>query len=127
MRKITLEIYYLSMCCSNSFCGPHVDPGLERFSSDLERLKTQNVEVIWHDLSYIPAAFVTHESVRNALEEQGKECLPLILVDGYIVCKGTYPCKDELITFLEIPANEKFGNKISDYGAQCCNGSGQCC
>jgi len=127
MRKITLEIYYLPMCCSSSVCGPRVDPELERFSSCLEWLKTQNVEVIRYNLSSYPVAFVSHESVRNALEEQGKECLPLVLVNDYIVSKGIYPCKDELMTFLEIAADEKFGNKNSDSGAQCCNGGGQCC
>ncbi len=121
MRNITLEIYYLPLCCPNSICGPRIDPEMERFSSYLEWLKTQNIEVERYDLSSYPVEFVSHKSVRNALEEQGKACLPLVLINGDIVSKGIYPNQDKLMPFLEIAANEKFGNKISDSGAQCYN------
>ncbi len=127
MRNITLEIYYLPLCCPNNICGPRVDPELERFFSCSEWLKNQNVEVIRYDLSSYPAEFVGHESVKDALEGQGKACLPLVLINGYVVSKGTYPDQDKLMPFLEIAANEKFGNNSSDSGAQCCDEGGLWC
>ena len=131
MSKIKLEIYDPPMCCSSGVCGPNVTPVLARFSSTLEWLKNQNVDVVRYNLSSNPAAFINQESVKNVLEEEGNECLPLVLVNGYIVSKGTYPSKEDIMTFLDIAANEKCTpfskGKISDTGSKCCKGSGPCC
>lgn len=130
MRKIKLEVYDPPMCCSSGVCGPNINPVLTRFSSILEWLKTQNVDVVRYNLSSNPAAFAGQESVKNALEEEGNECLPLVLVNGYIVSRGTYPSREGLMTFLDISANETctpFRAKISDTIAPCCKGGGSCC
>ncbi len=129
MRKIKLEVYDPPMCCSSGVCGPNINPVLTRFSSILEWLKTQNVDVARYNLSSNPAAFAGQESVKNALEEEGNECLPLVLVNGYIVSRGTYPSREELMTFLDISANETCTpyNKTSNISTQCCKGGAPCC
>jgi AhpD family alkylhydroperoxidase len=37
--------------------------------------------------------------VRTALEEEGNDCLPLIVVDGQIVSRAVYPDRDTLAKF----------------------------
>jgi len=123
MKKMKLDIFDPPMCCSSGVCGPNVNPALVKFASDLEWMKTQYIDVMRYDLSSNPAAFASRESIKEAIEEEGTECLPLVLVNGYIVSKSRYPSSDELITFLEIAAS-----KIPDVNAPCnCKGGGQCC
>ncbi len=101
-----LEIYDPPMCCSSGVCGPNINPELVRFSSDLDWLKGQNVEVERFGLSSNPAAFTCHELVKEALKKEGNECLPLILANGILVSKGKYPSRDELSSFSGIKSNE---------------------
>lgn len=102
MKKMKLQVYDPPMCCSSGVCGPSVDARLVRFSSDLNWLKTQNVEVERYNLSSHPDAFASQDSVKRALEAEGVECLPLILVNGSIVRKSVYPSREILMGFLDI-------------------------
>ena len=86
-----LEVFDPSMCCSTGVCGADIDPVLPRFAADLEWLKTQGVKVERYNLAQQAGAFVANESVKSALHEQGNNCLPLILVDGQIISRATYP------------------------------------
>ena len=105
MKKMKLEVFDPPMCCSSGLCGPNVNPELVKFSSDLEWLKTQDVDIERYNLSSHPAAFAKQKSVKKALEKEGNECLPLVLVNGAIVSKGVYPSRDELMGFLEIKSD----------------------
>jgi len=111
MEKLKLEIYDPPMCCSSGVCGPNVNPALVQFSSDLDWLKSQNVEVERFGLSSNPAAFTRHELVKEALKKEGNECLPIILANGILVSKGKYPSRDELKSFLGIKSNETLSEK----------------
>ena len=95
------------MCCSSGVCGPDVDPELVRFSSDIEWLKSKNVEVERFGLSSDPAAFTSHELVSETLKEEGKDCLPIIFANGTLVSKARYPDRDELKGFLGIESDDK--------------------
>ena len=101
-----LEVYDPPMCCSSGVCGPNVNPALVKFSSDLEWLKTQNVDVVRYNLSANPAAFASCDSVKKALTDEGNKCLPIIIVNGTIISKGGYPSRDEMAGFLEIKSDE---------------------
>ena len=84
-----LAVYDPPMCCSTGVCGPAVDPVLPRVTADLDWLKRQGVEVERYNLAQQPQAFASNPTVTAALREYGNDCLPLVLVNGVIVSRGT--------------------------------------
>ena len=86
-----IDVYDPALCCPTGVCGPTVDPVLPRFAADLDRLRRAGVAVTRHNLSQDPAAFARDATVRTALEREGVACLPLVLVDGRVLSRGTYP------------------------------------
>lgn len=99
MAYSRLEVFDPPMCCSSGVCGARVDPVLVRFAGDLQWLKKQGIAVSRFNLSADPAEFVLHDAVRDVLNTEGNECLPLILADGKIVSRGIYPSRDDLMAF----------------------------
>lgn len=99
-----VQVFDPAMCCSTGVCGPSVDPVLPRFAADLDWLKTQGLEVERFNLSQQPAAFAESAVVKQALEDQGTECLPLILFQGRIVSTGKYPTRSSLAARVGLPA-----------------------
>jgi len=91
-----LQVFDPPMCCASGVCGPSVDPELARFSSDLEWLKQQGVEVRRFNLAQEPGAFVEHAAVKQALAERGNDCLPLLMVDERVAVEGAYPSRETL-------------------------------
>jgi AhpD family alkylhydroperoxidase len=91
-----LEVFDPPMCCSTGVCGPNVDPALARFSADLHWLANEGVNVERYNLAQQPQAFATNQLVRTALETEGNQCLPLILVNGQVASRGAYPAREEL-------------------------------
>ena len=115
MKK--LSIYDPSMCCSSGVCGPSVDPVLVQLTSDLEWLKKQGIAVDRHNLSQQPADFAAHDAVRDALQKEGQDCLPLIFADDIRVASRFYPTREQ---FAKI-----FGLKLEE--ADCgCDETGCC-
>src|SRR5665648_904953 len=84
------------MCCSTGVCGTDVDPTLPRFAADVDWLEHQGVAVDRATLSQEPVKFVTNDLVREALQTEGADVLPMVLVDGVVRSKGRYPNGDEL-------------------------------
>jgi hypothetical protein len=101
-----LEVFDPAMCCSTGVCGPTVDPELVRFAGDLAWLSDHDVEVARHNLSQEPAAFVANEIVLAALNANGPECLPIVLVDGEPVVGVGYPGRQELVELLGLADGE---------------------
>jgi hypothetical protein len=99
---VKLEVFDPPMCCSTGVCGADIDPVLPRFAADLEWLKTQGIKVERYNLAQEPGAFVAHESVKVALHEEGNSCLPLILVDGQIISRATYPDRAALAGYVGV-------------------------
>ncbi len=95
-----VQVFDPPMCCSTGVCGPAVDPVLPRFAGDLAWLKGQGVTVSRFNLSQQPGAFVANEIVKAAIAGEGVECLPMVLVDGRIVCRRTYPTRDQLAAWV---------------------------
>jgi AhpD family alkylhydroperoxidase len=104
MTKI--QVYDPPMCCSTGICGPSPDPVLPRFVADLQWLAGQGVEVERFNLSQQPQAFVANAVVKAALTEHGNECLPLLLVDGVVVSRGTYPVRGALARLTRLQATD---------------------
>ena len=122
MNKI--EVFDPPMCCSTGVCGPSVDPALARFSSDLHWLANQRIAVERYNLAQQPQAFAANEAVKTALQQFGNECLPLILLNGVIVSKGTYPTRDELARLTGAEADPaghlKPGAQLPVIQTKCC-------
>jgi hypothetical protein len=114
MKK--MQVFDPAMCCSTGVCGPNVDVTLPRFAADLEWLKTEGVEVERFNLAQQVAAFTQNATVKNALNQHGSKCLPLILVDGEIVASGGYPSRAELARHTGVPyqAGPEFKAKSPD-------------
>lgn len=91
-----LEVFDPAMCCPTGVCGPAVDPKLVRFAADLEWLGSRGIEVVRHNLAQEPAAFAGNPTVKAALAAEGVACLPLLLLDGEVVSKGSYPSREAL-------------------------------
>lgn len=92
----TIQVFDPPMCCSTGICGPTVDPKLARFAADLHWLANKGVRVERFNLSQQPQAFAANPTVKTALEVHGNECLPLVLVNGEIRSRGSYPSREEL-------------------------------
>lgn len=97
-----LEVYDPAMCCSTGGCGPEVDPQLVQFAADAQWLAAKGVEVQRYNLSQEPGAFMSSALVRRTLQAEGVGCLPLGVVDGEIVFRGTHPARAELARLLSL-------------------------
>jgi hypothetical protein len=91
-----MEVFDQPMCCSSGVCGPKVDKKLVEFSAALAWLRKQGLEVQRYNPAQQYDAFVANATVVQTINEQGTGCLPLILVDGAVVSRGTYPQRDAL-------------------------------
>src|SRR5512141_1056159 len=94
MKKV--EVFDPPMCCSTGVCGPSVDPALVTFAADLHWLANQRIAVERYNLAQQPQAFAANAVAKDALRVFGNECVPLILIDGAVVSKGSYPSRAEL-------------------------------
>jgi hypothetical protein len=115
-----MQVFDPAMCCSTGICGPAVDPGLVRFSADLDWLKTQGVAIERHNLSQQPMAFVEDAEVKAALQAQGESALPLIKVNGKVQSLGTYPSRDQLALWagVEAPQPSIYTEAVKDTPAK---------
>lgn len=117
-------VYDPAMCCSTGICGPEVDPTLVRFAADLDWLAGQGVEVRRHNLAQEPGAFAESEVVKRSLEENGIECLPLVLVDGRVMAMGAYPSRDQLakrtVQKVRLPLGQSACCTPNPDGSSCC-------
>ena len=122
MNKI--EVFDPPMCCSSGVCGPSVDPALARFSSDLHWLANQRISVERYNLVLQPQAFAGSEVVKTALQQYGNDCLPLILLNGAVVSKGSYPTRDELARLAGVepdhPVQTQPGTQLPVLQTKCC-------
>ncbi len=130
-----VHVYDKPMCCSTGVCGPQVDPVLPRFAADLDHLKEAGHHVERFNLAQQPAAFAQNETVKSILVAEGNESLPVILVDGQVVSRGTYPDRHQLLQFASGDANDDAAPKATAAAPQsnplpvagnpggCCGGS----
>lgn len=98
-----MKIYDPAMCCSTGVCGPSVDENLLRVSTVINKLEKQGVEIIRHNLSSDPQAFIDNKLVNDLLVSEGVDVLPVTIVDGKIKKTKEYPTNNEFIEFLDIP------------------------
>ena len=92
----SLHVYDPPLCCSSGVCGPSVDQQLVRVNSDLEWLKTQDIDVQRHNLAQQPLDFTTEPAVKERLQSDGQEGLPFVFLNGKLAAAGFYPTRDQL-------------------------------
>ena len=116
MNKV--EVFDPPMCCSTGVCGPNVDPALARFSADLHWLTNEGVKVERYNLAQQPQAFATNQVVKAALQSEGNQCLPLVLINGQVASKGTYPAREELARLAGIAVEASVPSLYTDAVAE---------
>ena len=104
MKK--LSVFDPVQCCSTGVCGPDADDELAQFASSLAWLKSKGVEVERFNLGFQPGEFVSNTTVKARLEDDGMECLPMLIADGAVVKAGGYPSRDELASTFNLEAPE---------------------
>lgn len=97
MRRI--EIFDPAVGCATGACGPDEQDEAGAQESLLEALRTRGVDVQRFNLGHEPEEFARNAVVKAALRESGLACLPLVLVDGELVCQGRYLSASELQRF----------------------------
>lgn len=106
----TIQIYDPPMCCSTGVCGTDFNPDLANFASLLSQLVERGVTVQRYNLGQRPLAFVQNETVKNLLEKEGADVLPIVFLDGEIHFKGRYPNQDERPTFIRAALGNEEGS-----------------
>ena len=86
-----VRIFDPAMCCSSGICGPSPDSSLARFAADVSWLSGQGIEVERFNLTDSPDAFVAEPLIKEVLESQGVESLPVIIVGQEIRWVNQYP------------------------------------
>lgn len=102
LNMAKVQVFDPAMCCSTGVCGPSVDPTLPRFAADLEWLKGKGIEVERFNLTQQVAVFTSNAKVKQALNSQGTQVLPIILVDGEVKASGGYPSRLDLSRFVNV-------------------------
>lgn len=120
----TLKIFDPPMCCATGACGPQADPELLRFASDLEWLKQQGVMVERYNLSGHPGVFADTASVREALQKDGNTCLPLFVIEGVVVHRGSYPARTQMANWVGIVVSADPASAPVPAAACCAPGCG---
>jgi arsenical resistance operon trans-acting repressor ArsD len=123
----TIEVFDPPMCCSSGVCGPDVDPLLAAFAADVDWLASQGVSVTRHNLAQEPQAFVTNPVVQEVLQRDGDACLPLVVVNGEIAGRGSYPRRDELARLAGVaPSASRTKPLIRLSSSGCCTPDSGC-
>lgn len=97
-----VEMYDPALCCSSGVCGPSVDQVLVRINDAVLALKKQGVEVERFNLAQEPKAFLDKKQVSELLLANGKNILPIIIVNGDVFKTGEYPSYEDLCGALGI-------------------------
>ncbi len=122
---MNVQVFDKPMCCSTGICGPEVDPNLVRFAADLDWLQRQGVPVVRYNLAQQPRDFAEQAEVRKILQTKGVEALPVIVVEGRIVCQGMYPSRDLLASWAHVERVPEALLPVT--AAPCCQPGSGCC
>jgi hypothetical protein len=93
----TIEIYEPPLCCPTGVCGPAPDPALVSLQDTILKLKKDGCVVERIAINQQPVRFMDNQLVKDIITAEGKESLPITLVDGKPMMKGRYPTYEELV------------------------------
>ena len=92
-----IEIYEPPLCCPTGVCGPAPDPDLAALQETILKLKKAGFSAERIALNQQPKRFMSNPIVKDIIMSEGKESLPITLVEGKLVIKGRYPKYEELL------------------------------
>jgi len=90
-----IEVFDPPMCCSTGVCGPEADDELVTVSEVLRKLERRGVTVERYNPASRPEMFTDTPVVYDALQREGQDVLPIVLVDGEIQSRSSYPSREE--------------------------------
>jgi len=126
MSKI--EIFDPAMCCSTGVCGPSVDKELLRVATTINNLTKKGADIVRHNLTSEPQAFIDNQKVNQLLNSKGTDILPITFVDGELVKTNAHLTNAEFAKYSGLPKEviaEIALNKDKKEGGCCCKGG--CC
>ncbi len=93
-----LTLYEEAMCCSTGVCGPDPDDELVEVSAALDQLEdaVDDLDVSRANMQHNIDQFLDTQRIYDLVQENGPDILPITVVDGEIVAKGSYLSYDEL-------------------------------
>ncbi len=109
-----ISIYDPPGCCSTGVCDPGLSDQMTQFATAIDALMKGGHDVARFNMGSTPGAFVENAVVKNALDTDGMDCLPMVLLGDEIVSKGAYLNRAEL--------GEKVGIEIPAAGTSSCCG-----
>ena len=92
-----IEVFDSPMCCSTGVCGPDPDDTLVAVNGALRWLERQGVTVERYNPASHPEMFTDTPVVYDVLQREGQDVLPIVLVNGEIQSRWTYPSREEFI------------------------------
>lgn len=98
-----IVIYDPPMCCPTGLCGANVNPELLRVATLISKLNHIGAGISRFNLSKNPRAFIDNAQIRKILNAEGKNALPITMVNNQIVKKGGYLTNEEFCDYLNIP------------------------
>lgn len=118
----SISVYEPPGCCSSGVCGPDVEESMAGFAAALKWAKKQGVEVSVYNLGYQPGAFAENADVRNAIDSDGMECLPIVIAGDKIISKGVYLSKEDLANKAGFEVSEAIGEDCATTTETSCCG-----
>ena len=102
--KKTLKIYDPAMCCPTGVCGTEVDTKLVQLANFLKTLDKNLFEVERFGLTTAPHEYVSNAKVKEMLDVEGIECLPLFFLDDEMIYSKDYPSVPQLSSKIGLSA-----------------------
>ncbi|MEO1814244.1 MAG: arsenic metallochaperone ArsD family protein [Acetobacterium sp.] len=123
----TIEIYDPQICNSSNGCGSGADREALRIKTMLRALTSEGKKVLRYGLIENPDVFARNKEVSEIISKHGLDVLPITVVDGEIIRKGSYPSNLDLATWSGMTQEElvlmlmktKMTNR-SFCGGDCC-------
>ena len=98
--NMKLEIFEPSLCCATGVCGPEPDKVLIELQNTIQVLSKAMIEVKRYAINQVPTAFTSNPLVKQFLTTEGPGKLPLTLLNGQIIKKGSYATLDEIAIYI---------------------------
>ncbi|RRD44390.1 arsenite efflux transporter metallochaperone ArsD [Buchananella hordeovulneris] len=133
MAKI--DIFDPAMCCSSGVCGENVDQEVVDAAAAVSAARKEGLDVVWHNLASAPLDFASTPVVRDLLESEGADSLPVVVINGEIVLKGVYPTLAQLRAWARRDSAGSLDSQVARDGrselpvasSSCCGGASGCC
>ena len=133
MTKI--EIFDPAMCCSSGVCGENVDQEVVDVAAAVSAARKEGMDVVRHNLASAPLDFASTPVVRELLESEGADSLPVVVLDGEIVLKGASPTLAQLRAWARRDSAGSPDSQVTRDGrselpvasSSCCGGASGCC